>query len=305
MIAAFTLFLFAAVALVAYVVTSVAAGETSPMAARLRRLRAGGPGSQPARRLEPLPRLAALAAWLAGFLPNRDTGDALRAGLIRAGYRRPRDVMVFLGAKVLLALLLPVLSSALWIVNGRPVINGMLLAVVSGIVGFYLPTWFVGQRKRRRCDEITCGLPDALDLMVVCVEAGLGISAALQRVSAEIEIASPALGDELTVVHQEMQAGVSRTEALRNLAQRTGVEEVYGLVAMLVQTDRLGTGIAQALRIHADGMRTRRRQRAEEMARKAGVKLAFPLVLMVFPVLLVVILAPAALMLAHALLAPQ
>jgi tight adherence protein C len=141
--------------------------------------------------------------------------------------------------------------------------------------------------------------------MVVCVEAGLGLGAALQRVGQEIRLASPHLSDELALVNQEMQTGVSRTDSLRNLAERTGVEDIFSLVAMLIQTDRLGTSIAMSLRAHADSMRTRRRQRAEQMARKASIKLAFPLVLLIFPALLVVILGPAGIEILKALAAGE
>src|SRR5262249_48719057 len=129
----------------------------------------------------------------------------------------------------------------------------------------------------------------------------LGMAAALQRVGVEIRLASRALSDELALVNQEMQTGVSRTDALRNLAERTGVEDIYSLVAMLIQTDRLGTSVAQSLRAHAESMRTRRRQRAEQQARKASIKLAFPLVFMIFPALLVIILGPAGIQLLKAL----
>jgi tight adherence protein C len=139
--------------------------------------------------------------------------------------------------------------------------------------------------------------------MVVCVEAGLGLGAALQRVGLEIRLASSYLSDELALVNQEMQTGVSRTDSLRNLAERTGVEDLFSLVAMLIQTDRLGTSIAQSLRAHADSMRMRRRQRAEQLARKASIKLAFPLVLLIFPALLVVILGPAGIQILKALAA--
>ena len=168
-------------------------------------------------------------------------------------------------------------------------------------LGFYLPTLFVGWRQRSRHYQIVSSLPDALDLMVVCVEAGLGMTAALQRVSSELRVTSPAVSEEFALVHQQMQAGVSRSDALRNLALRTGVEDVYALVAMLIQTDRLGTSVATALRSHADSMRVKRRQRAEQMARKAAIKLAFPLVFLVLPALLIIILGPAAISLMKAL----
>jgi tight adherence protein C len=141
--------------------------------------------------------------------------------------------------------------------------------------------------------------------LVICVEAGLGIAAALQRVAVEMRLASPKLSAELAQVNQEMQTGMSRTDALRNLAERTGVGEIYSLVAMLIQTDRLGTSVAQALRAHAESMRTKRRQRAEQLARKATVKLAFPLVLLIFPALLVVLLGPAIISLVRSLAASQ
>src|SRR5262249_13039410 len=161
--------------------------------------------------------------------------------------------------------------------------NAILLTMVWAAIGFYLPTLFVGWRQRNRYYELASSLPDALDLMVVCVEAGLGMTAALQRVSGEMRHTSPAIAEEFALVHQQMQTGVSRTDALRNLAQRTGVEDLYALVAMLIQTDRLGTSVANALRAHAESMRIKRRQRAEQMARKAAIKLAFPLVFLVLP----------------------
>jgi tight adherence protein C len=135
------------------------------------------------------------------------------------------------------------------------------------------------------------------------MEAGLGLNAALERVGQEVTIASPALSDELLLSNQEIRTGVARADALRRFARRTGVDDVYALTAMLIQADKLGTSIAQSLRAHAEGMRTKRRQRAEQSARKAGIKLAFPLVFMIFPALLIVILGPAAIQLMQAIAA--
>ena len=188
-------------------------------------------------------------------------------------------MLVLLGSKLLLAALLPFLGFSIGIAAGRPLGNVLLVTVALAALGFYLPTIYVALRQRQRHDEILYSLPDSLDLMVVCVEAGLGMGAALQRVAVEMRLASPRLSEELSLVNREMQTGISRTDALRNLAQRTGVDDVYSLVAMLIQTDRLGTSVADALRTHAESMRTRRRQRAEQLARQASVKLAFPLVL--------------------------
>ena len=174
--------------------------------------------------------------------------------------------------------------------------NKMILWGMWVLVALFGWLWW-----SRRHNAIVGTLPDSLDLLVVCAEAGLGIGAALQRVAGEMRVACPVLSEELSLVNQEMQTGISRTDALRNLAVRTGVEDLYALVAMLIQTDRLGTSIAQALRVHAESMRTRRRQRAEKMARQAAIKLTFPLVFLILPALLVTILGPAAIELVKAL----
>ena len=173
----------------------------------------------------------------------------------------------------------------------RPIGSVFLAAVVAGIVGFYLPTIWLYFRGEARKAQIQTALPDALDLLVVCVEAGLGLNAAIERVGQEIQIASPALSDELLLSNQEIRTGLARADALRRLARRSGVDDIYALVAMLIQADKLGTSIAQSLRAHAESMRTKRRQRAEQAARKAGIKLAFPLVFLIFPALLIVIVA--------------
>jgi tight adherence protein C len=234
-------------------------------------------------------------------MPTRDGRDSLRTGLVRAGYRRAEAVMVFLGSKIVCAVAVPVIWFTTTVFAGLSPSEMAPWIPLWAIFGFYFPTMFIAMRQRQRHASIQGALPDALDLMVVCVEAGLGISAAMQRVAGEIRIASRDLSRELNLVHSEMQAGVSRADALRNLARRTGVDEVYLLVAMLVQTDRLGTSVADTLRTHAESMRVRRRQRAEEMARKASIKLAFPLVFLILPALLVVILGPAAIQLMKAL----
>ena len=298
-----SLLVFAAIAAAAYATWVSTASDQSPIAIRLRELRTlreGATGVMYAHRPHPLLRLV---AQLGGFLPARDGTQALRTGLVRAGHRRPEAVLVFLGAKLLCAVALPLLWWTVAFATARPLGNSVAWGVVLCVAGFYLPTLYIGWRQAERHGEIVAALPDALDLLVVCVEAGLGMAAALQRVGQEIRLASGALSQELSLVNQEMQTGVSRTEALRHLAERTGVEDIYSLVAMLIQTDRLGTSVAASLRAHAESMRTRRRQRAEQLARKASIKLAFPLVLLVFPALLVIILGPAAIQLMKALVA--
>ncbi len=294
--------IFAAISLGAYAVYTDSVTTKSPVAVRLRELRAMRTGGAAIYGDRP-PLLLKLLAQLGGFLPAQDGRNALRTGLVRAGFRRPEAVLVFMGFKLVLAAALPILWVTFAYATAKPAGSIFGIGVVAGVVGFYLPTVVIGILQNHRHDEVLMALPDALDLMVVCVEAGLGVAAALQRVAVEMRLASPVLAAELAMVNQEMQTGMSRTDALRNLAERTGVEAVYSLVAMLIQTDRLGTSVSAALRSHAQSMRTQRRQRAEQQARKASVKLAFPLVLLIFPALLVVLLGPAALQLLKALAA--
>lgn len=300
LILVFSLLVFATVTAAVYAMWSRVSTE-SPVASRLRQLRTMQAGVRGRMTYERPPLPLAWIARLGGFLPARDGRDAMRTGLVQAGYRRPEAVLIFLGFKLLLAAALPAAWIGIGYLTARPIGNTLLWSIALGVLGFYLPTLFVAWRKQRRHDAIQAALPDALDLMVICVEAGLGIAAALERVAGEIRIASAELSRELRTVQQEMQTGMPRADALRHLARRTGVEDVYMLVAMLIQTDRLGTSVADTLRAHAESMRVRRRQRAEQLARKAGVKLAFPLVFLVLPALLVVILGPAAIQLMKAL----
>jgi tight adherence protein C len=296
-----SLLVFAAVASAAYAISIRMATAKSPVNVRLRHLRTLYGGEARIGYGEKPPLLLKLIAQLGGFLPASEGRDAMRTGLVRAGFRRQDALLVFLGCKILFAVLLPVLVSSSAVLTARPVGNVIMLTMIAAGIGFYVPSIVVAVLQKRRHDIILTSLPDALDLMVVCVEAGLGMAAALQRVGVEMKLASPELSDELSLVNREMQTGISRTDSLRNLAQRTGVDDVYSLVAMLIQTDRLGTSVAQALRAHAESMRTRRRQRAEQLARKAAVKLAFPLVFLIFPALLVVLLGPSAIQLMKAL----
>ncbi len=297
----FSVLLAAAVSTIAYTVWARSSADTDPVTVRLRHLRTLHPSTQRVGYEERPPLLLELLAKLGGFLPARDGRNALRTGLVRAGYRSLQAVTVFMGSKLLLACLLPLLWIAYATATAKALGNAAMLTIVWAGIGFYLPTLFIGWRQRERQYELTSSLPDALDLMVVCVEAGLGMTAALQRVSNEMRVTSPAIAEEFALVHQQMQTGVSRADALRKLAQRAGVDDIYALVAMLIPTDRLGTSVATALRAHAEGMRIKRRQRAEQLARKAAVKLAFPLVFLVLPALLIVILGPAAIQLMTAL----
>jgi tight adherence protein C len=281
------------------------AGRVDPLASRLQALQgdaaAEGLPWWAQRRLRKT-WLERLLARLAGFLPNASGEDSIRDGLSEAGHRSGNAVAVFLGAKVALAALLPVIFFAVMSARGNP-FGGqkMIIALALGVFGFYLPTLWLWDKSNKRKLEIQHALPDALDLMVVCVEAGLGLDAAMVKVAQEVNLSSPELSVELRQVNQEMRAGSARIDALRNLARRTGVQDLQSLVAVLVQADRLGTSIATALRSQSDSLRIRRRQRAEEQAHKTGVKLVFPLVLCIFPGLLVILLAPAMLRVMKAL----
>ncbi len=236
------------------------------------------------------------------LLPGQASNDTTRWELAQAGYRALDAPQVFVGLRVLSTVAIGLASFMVTSMLHRPQSELILLTVVGIAVGYMGPMAFLRWRQAKRREEITLSLPDALDLMVICVEAGLGLNAALLNVGREIRLNSVELSDELRMVNSEMRAGVARVEALRNLAIRTGVDEVRSLVAVLVQSDRFGTSIAQALRTHALSLRTRRRQRAEEAARKTPVKMVFPLVFCIFPELLVVILAPGMLQLFRALL---
>lgn len=213
----------------------------------------------------------------------------LQMRLVRAGYRSHDAVVVFFGLRIGVALLL-------FGVFGSPLLMrpNLLIALAGAGLGYLLPSMLLGRLERRRQHRIRMGLPDALDLLVVSVEAGLGLDQAIQRVGEEMAFAHRELSEELRLVNLELRAGKGRTDALRALADRTGVDDLSSLVAMLVQTDRFGTSVAQSLRVHAETMRTKRRQRAEEAAAKTGVKMVFPLVFCIFPAIWVVTIGPAA-----------
>ena len=213
----------------------------------------------------------------------------LRLRLVQAGYRRPEALTMFFGVRILFALALFGLFSTSLI--ARP---NMLLALGGLGLGYVLPGMVLARLAKRRAHRIRLALADALDLLVVSVEAGLGLDQALSRVAAELAMAYPDLSDELKLINLELRAGKPRAEALRNMADRSGVDDLGSLVTMLIQTDKFGTSVAQSLRVYSDTLRTKRRQRAEEAAAKTGVKMVFPLVLCIFPAIWIVTIGPAA-----------
>lgn len=219
----------------------------------------------------------------------------LRIRFMNAGYRSETAPMIFFIAKTVLTFLLPVMFILYITISGAQYSANILLLfiVISAGLGYFLPNVFLERRIAYRKREILDSFPDAMDLIIVCVESGLGLDAALARVSEEMHMISPTLGEELHLINLELRAGSSRERALRNLALRTGVEDIDTLVAMLVQSDRFGTSVAQALRVHAENLRTKRRLRAEEAAAKIALKLLFPLIFFIFPSMLLVLLGPA------------
>jgi len=221
--------------------------------------------------------------------------SSIRLRFVHAGIRSPIAGTAFFGLKTLLTLGLPLAGFALMstggdLPRGAPL---MLLLLVLASVGYYGPNVVLNRLVTLRQREIFESFPDALDLMTVCMEAGLGTEAAMLRVADDLQLKSPALADEMRLVNLELRAGSDRERALRNLAIRTGVEEVDGFVTMISQAERFGTSIAASLRIHAEMLRTRRRQRAEEAAAKIALKLLFPLIFCIFPSLMVVLMGPA------------
>jgi tight adherence protein C len=271
--------------------------STNPVQARLEGL-AGKPA--PITNGESTPwiaRIIKLSGPLAYLsLPKEGwENSALRTRFMNAGFRNASAPVIYFTAKTALAIFLPLL--AFFILSSSSAKYGsnilLLWLLGSAAIGYYLPNILLKNIIVRRQREIFEAFPDALDLMTVCVEAGLAMDAALARVSAEIGLKSEVLSDELNLVTLELRAGSSKEKALRNLALRTGVEDVDALVAMLIQSERFGTSIAASLRVQSDQLRTKRRQRAEEQAAKIALKLLFPLIFCIFPSLLVVLMGPA------------
>ncbi|MCL7983244.1 MAG: type II secretion system F family protein, partial [marine benthic group bacterium] len=226
---------------------------------------------------------------------GRDDVGEIRLKLLQAGYRSPRAVSIYYSIRVL-----SVIAAAVLIIFLAPAMglsgNRLLIWIAAAAAaGWILPSGILSRKVRLRQKELQKALPDTLDMLVVCVEAGLGLNQAIVRVSDEVEHISAAMSEELQIVNLEIRAGTPREDALRHLGERTGLKDIQGLVAMLIQTDRFGTSIAQALRVHSDDLRVKRRQRAEEQAAKTTIKLVIPLAIFVFPAMFVVILGPAVL----------
>jgi tight adherence protein C len=256
---------------------------------------AGGPGLEDAAQwqakvVKVVGPVAKLSAPQEGW-----EGSSLRVRFMNAGLREASWPALFFAGKTLLALLLPGVFMAYSGFGSVPMTfnTSLMILVVLLAVGYYLPNVILSHLVKKRKETLQNAIPDALDLMIVCVEAGLGLDAAMNRAAGEIGMRSQALSEELNLTALELRMGVKRELALRNLAMRTGVDDISSFVSMLVQSDRFGTNVAEALRVQAENMRTHRRLRAEERAAKIPLKLLFPLIFFIFPSLMVVLMGPA------------
>ena len=220
-----------------------------------------------------------------------DDAGVTRRDLIMAGYRSEAAIKVFNGIKVALCIVLVILAFSIRSAMPNPVLRVVLIAF-SGFMGFYLPGYMLDKKIAKRQMTIRLALPDGLDMLVVSIEAGLGLDQALQHVGRELQLSHKELSEELSLVNLEMRAGKRRSDALKNLAERTGEPELQKLVAILIQSDRFGTSMGDSLRSHSDFLRVRRRQEAEERAGKVGVKLVFPIFFFILPSMLVVAAGP-------------
>ncbi len=248
-----------------------------------------GRGAELAQRLaSPLSRL---------LPPSVAEAKKLQKQLMQAGFRSAGAPLVYRAIQIATMVGFPAAVAIACAILARPLSGALLWILIGFVVGFALPRYALRKLILSRQQQVRWGLADALDLMVISIEAGLGLNAAMMKVSSELKDVHPDISDEFELANLEIRVGRERDEALRNLADRTGVDDLRSLVAMLIQTDRFGTSIAKAIRAFSDSLRTKRRQRAEQAAQKAAVKLLFPLACFLFPTLFIAILGPAALQL--------
>jgi tight adherence protein C len=279
-----------AFAFVSLLVTAGAMALTPGYAAVIRR-RLGEVSGKPARSgSENVDKVVDALKRIGNAVPKSPSEmSKLQLRLVHAGFRRQDAIVLFLGIRAGCAL-------AVFAVMAAPFLfrTTIPMALGGAGLGYLLPGVVLARMAKRRQHRVRLATPDALDLLVVSVEAGLGLDQALQRVGDELTSVHPALSEDLRLINLELRAGKPRAEALHNLAARTGVDDLTSLVAILVQTDKFGTSVAQALRVYSDVLRTKRRQRAEEAAAKTAVKMVFPLVICIFPAIWIVTLGPAA-----------
>jgi tight adherence protein C len=280
---------FAVVAILGALAYAFVPGELG-IASRLSRMLSGtAPIRQSGFREKQEKRLKEALASVGKLASGNSASSRSELMLIRAGFRGPDARLAIAGVRILL----PVIFVAVAYFSGLYRDRALLVFAGVALLGYMVPEIWLGRRIRARQHRLRAALPDGLDLLVICVEAGLGLDQALLRVSQELQRAHLDFSDELQLVSTEMRLGKTRTDAFRELGHRTGLEDIKALVTMLIQTERFGTSIAQSLRVFSDDLRTKRRQRAEEMAAKISIKMVPVLVLFIFPALLIVVLGPA------------
>jgi len=277
----------------------------APLALRERLRRFGQRGGQGEAGVRWIERVASIAKPLTKLsIPEEGwEKSTLRTRFMNAGWRSPSAPTLYFASKTALALLLPFLVTPFLVLHGTALGGSEVLAIVliTASLGYYLPNIVLARKVARRRRDIFETVPDALDLLTVCVEAGLSLERAMIKVAGEIHIKSVVLAQELQLVLMEMRAGFTKERALRNFALRSGVEDVDTLVAMLIQSERFGTSVGDSLRVHAENLRHKRRVMAEECAAKIGLKLLFPLIFCIFPTLLMVLLGPATIQISRTL----
>lgn len=238
---------------------------------------------------------SALPKMAAPLVPeNEEQRSLLKARLIHAGLYSPQAMPIFLGVKMMLMVGPAIIGLTLGLVGIVPVRISALAGALIGVVGMVGPSFWLDKKKKKRQIGFRRALPDALDVLVICLEGGLSLPGALRRVATELKSAHPLLANELNIVQREVQLGQSTGEAISHLGERSDLEEIRSLAAVITQADRFGASLVKSLRVHADTLRLKRQQRAEEMAQKAGTKILFPTLLFIFPAIFVVILGPAA-----------
>ena len=298
--------IFGGIVVLVYAVSSLFAKEASRASERLDELR-----DPTLRNREQLEQKTGMGAMLQKAAPALSRAlqpkteleqNKLKVRLANAGYTSPTAPQLYLAIKVAMMIGGAVFGGGFGLSSFGFTQNGLTSLVIGGGLGFYLPEIVLRFMIKGRQEKIFLGLPDALDLLVVCVEAGLGLDAGMRRVSEEMEDAHPELCQEFNLCNMQLQMGRPRREVLHDLGVRTGVDDVRSLVAILIQADKFGSSIAQALRVQSDSMRTKRSQMAEERAQQTAVKMIFPLVLFIFPGIFVVLVGPAAIMMINGLL---
>ena len=285
---------FLAVAALGTAIVAVLAGRRKSFEPRLRSIQ-GGEAALGA----PDQGLVRVARRIGGAVSMGKTSGSLKEQLAHAGFYNPNAAATYLGVKLLLLFIGMVGMAVLMFALDLPTALRIYLSALVAAVMFFLPNMVVASRRAKRRAEVRSHLPDAVDLLEICVSAGMGLDMAWNQVCEEIRNVSSVLADEMALTVLEIQLGAPRTTAMRHMSERTGAEELASLVALLVQSDRFGTSVADSLRTFAVSMREQRSQRAEEQAEKTAVKLLFPLVFFIFPVMLIVMVGPAGITLYH------